>query len=172
VPRPRSRLRRFDSSSRRRPSEIACGNKMPTLPLKPRFSLRADTTSGDNPRTNTLGTFNALFPIGNYFGILQDTGPGPINFIDVQPRIETVFPHNLSVMTVLLPLLARELTRRRVRPFCTMANRPACLSSVRLRNLLCRPVSPANDAGKQSQLCIGLGRIQVLGRGEGFVKGR
>jgi hypothetical protein len=75
---------------------------MPTLPLKPRFSLRADTTSGDNPRTNTLGTFNALFPVGNYFGILQDTGPGPINFIDVQPRIETVFPHNVSVMTVLL----------------------------------------------------------------------
>ena len=64
--------------------------RLPTLPLKPRFSLRVDTTSGDNPRTNTLGTFNALFPVGNYFGILQDTGPGPINFIDVQPRIETV----------------------------------------------------------------------------------
>jgi hypothetical protein len=76
--------------------------RLPTLPLKPRFSLRVDTTSGDNPRTNTLGTFNALFPVGNYFGILQDTGPGPINFIDVQPRIETVFPHNVSVMTVLL----------------------------------------------------------------------
>jgi hypothetical protein len=78
------------------------GYKMPTLPLKPRFSLRADATSGDNPRTNTLGTFNALFPVGNYFGILQDTGPGPINFMDVQPRIETVFPHNVSFMTVLL----------------------------------------------------------------------
>jgi len=78
------------------------GYKMPTLPLKPRFSLRADTTSGDNPRTNTLGTFNALFPVGNYFGILQDTGPGPINFIDVQPRVEAVVPHNVSVMAVLL----------------------------------------------------------------------
>jgi hypothetical protein len=78
------------------------GYKMPTLPLKPRFSLRIDATSGDNPRTNVLGTFNALFPVGNYFGILQDTGPGPINFIDVQPRIEAVFPHNVEVMTVLL----------------------------------------------------------------------
>jgi hypothetical protein len=78
------------------------GYKLPNLPLKPRFSLRADSTSGDNPRTNTLGTFNALFPAGNYFGILQDTGPGPVNFIDVQPRVETVFPHNVSVMAVLL----------------------------------------------------------------------
>jgi hypothetical protein len=49
-----------------------------------------------------LGTFNPLFPIGNYFGILQDTGPGPINFIDVHPRIETVFPHGVSVLTDLL----------------------------------------------------------------------
>ena len=78
------------------------GYKLPTLPLKPRFSLRADISSGDNPRTNTLGTFFALFPVGNYFGILQDTGPGPINFIDVQPRVETVFSHDVSVMRVLL----------------------------------------------------------------------
>jgi hypothetical protein len=76
--------------------------RLPTLSLKPRFSLRVGTTSGNNQRTNTLGTFNALLPVGNYFGILQDTGTGPINFIDVQPRIETVFPHNVSVMTVLL----------------------------------------------------------------------
>lgn len=78
------------------------GYSMPTLPLKPRFSLRADTSSGDDPRTTTLGTFNALFPVGNYFGILQDTGPGPINFIDVHPRVETVFPHGVSVLTDLL----------------------------------------------------------------------
>jgi hypothetical protein len=32
-----------------------------------------------------------MFPVGNYFGILQGTGPGPINFIDVHPHIETVF---------------------------------------------------------------------------------
>ena len=44
-----------------------------------------------------------------------------------------------------------------------MANRPACLSSVRLRNLLCRSVSPPNHAGKESQLFIVLGRVPVLG---------
>jgi hypothetical protein len=78
------------------------GYRVPTLPLKPRFSLRADNSSGDNPATSALGTFFALFPVGNYFGILQDTGPGPINFIDVHPRIELVFPHGVSVLTDLL----------------------------------------------------------------------
>jgi len=78
------------------------GYRMPTLPLKPRFSLRADISSGDNPTTNTLGTFFALFPIGNYFGVLADTGPGPMNFIDVHPRIQIVFPHDVSLMTDLV----------------------------------------------------------------------
>jgi len=57
--------------------------RLPTLPLKPRFSVKADISSGDDPRTNTLGTFNPLFPKGNYFGVIATTGPGPINFIDV-----------------------------------------------------------------------------------------
>ena len=56
------------------------GYRIPTLRLKPRFSIKSDISSGDNPRTNTLGTFNPLFPIGNYFGVLASTGPGPINF--------------------------------------------------------------------------------------------
>ena len=73
------------------------GYSVPTLPLKPRFSLRADVSSGDDPRTNTLGTFFALFPIGNYFGVLADTGPGPMNFIDAHPRLQAVFPHDVSV---------------------------------------------------------------------------
>jgi hypothetical protein len=149
------------------------GYRLPTPPLKPRFSLRADTSSGDNPTTPRLGNFNSLFPVGNYFGILQDTGPGPINFIDVQPRVETVFPHNVSVMMVLL-LFWRESLHDGVYgvsgpPFpglllrpsgnslarfvwvsargrSLLANRPTCVSSGRLRNLLCRPVSPTNDA--------------------------
>jgi hypothetical protein len=78
------------------------GYRMPTLPLKPRFSLKADISSGDNPTTNTLGTFFALFPVGNYFGVLADTGPGPMNFIDVHPRVQIVFPHDVSLMTDLL----------------------------------------------------------------------
>jgi hypothetical protein len=49
------------------------------MPLKPRFSAKADISSGDNPNSKTLGTFNPLFPKGNYFGVLATTGPGPIN---------------------------------------------------------------------------------------------
>jgi hypothetical protein len=75
------------------------GYTIPTVPLKPRFSLKADVSSGDDPRNKDLGTFNPLFPIGNYFGVLADTGPGPVNFIDVHPRVQTQFPHAVSVST-------------------------------------------------------------------------
>jgi Alginate export len=78
------------------------GYRLPDVPLKPRFSLRSDISSGDDPGSNALGTFNGLFPAGNYFGILQDTGPGPINFMDVHPRVESVFPHGVAVVTDLL----------------------------------------------------------------------
>jgi hypothetical protein len=63
----------------------------------PRFSVKADISSGDNPNSKTLGTFNPLFPKGNYFGVLATTGPGPINFIDVHPRVEAALAHDLSV---------------------------------------------------------------------------
>ena len=72
------------------------GYRFPTVPLKPRFSAKADISSGDDPRTNTLGTFNPLFPKGNYFGVLATAGPGPINFIDVHPHVETVLPHSVT----------------------------------------------------------------------------
>lgn len=78
------------------------GYSLPAAPLKPRFSVKADISSGDNPRTNTLGTFFSLFPIGNYFGVIADTGPGAMNFIDMHPRIQTVFPHDVSVITDLV----------------------------------------------------------------------
>ena len=72
------------------------GYRFTNLPLKPRFSAKADISSGDDPRTNTLGTFNPLFPKGNYFGVLATAGPGPINFIDLHPHVETKFPHNVT----------------------------------------------------------------------------
>jgi hypothetical protein len=59
-----------------------------------------------------LGTFNSLFPVGNYFGILQDIGPGPINFRDVHPCIETVFPHAVSVFADLLVYWRKSLLDR------------------------------------------------------------
>ena len=73
------------------------GYRIPTIPLKPRFSAKADISSGDNPNSRTLGTFNPLFPKGNYFGVLATAGPGPINFIDVHPRVETSLPHDVTV---------------------------------------------------------------------------
>jgi alginate export protein len=72
------------------------GYRIPTVIMKPRFSLKADISSGDSPGTKTLGTFNPLFPKGNYFGVLATTGPGPINFIDVHPRIETDLSHGVT----------------------------------------------------------------------------
>jgi Alginate export len=72
------------------------GYRFVTVPLKPRFSVKADISSGDDPRANTLGTFNPLFPKGNYFGVLATTGPGPINFIDVHPRLEATLPHDVT----------------------------------------------------------------------------
>jgi hypothetical protein len=73
------------------------GYAFPMAPLQPRLSIRADISSGDDSRKNTLGTFNPIFPIGNYFGVLADTGPGPVNFIDLHPRLQTQFPHGVSV---------------------------------------------------------------------------
>jgi hypothetical protein len=73
------------------------GYRIPTIPLKPRFSVKADISSGDHPAKNTLGTFNPLYPKGNYFGVLATTGPGPINFIDVHPHVEASAPGNVSL---------------------------------------------------------------------------
>jgi Alginate export len=73
------------------------GYSLTTVPLRPRFSIKADISSGDNPGSHTLGTFNPIYPIGNYFGVLADTGPGPVNFIDVHPRIQTQLPHGISI---------------------------------------------------------------------------
>jgi hypothetical protein len=78
------------------------GYTLTTVPLRPRFSIKADISSGDNPGSHTLGTFNPVYPIGNYFGVLADTGPGPVNFIDVHPRMQTLLPHGISISTDLV----------------------------------------------------------------------
>jgi hypothetical protein len=75
------------------------GYSLPNMRLKPRFSAKADISSGDNPQTNSLGTFNPLFPMGNYFGVLATTGPGPLNFVDIHPRIQTQLPRSVTVST-------------------------------------------------------------------------
>src|ERR1700722_12003088 len=72
------------------------GYRFSTVPLKPRFSAKADISSGDDPRKKTLGTINPLFPKGNYFSVLATAGPGPINFIDVHPRAEATLSHSVT----------------------------------------------------------------------------
>jgi hypothetical protein len=75
------------------------GYSFPMAPLRPRISVKADISSGDDPRHSSLGTFNPIFPIGNYFGVLADTGPGPVNFVDVHPRLQTWLPRGVSIST-------------------------------------------------------------------------
>ncbi|MBB4612995.1 alginate export family protein [Novosphingobium taihuense] len=59
----------------------------PDVTLQPRLRLRANYASGDkSPDDRVLGTFNALFPKGRYFGEL--TPIGPRNIFNVNPGID------------------------------------------------------------------------------------
>ena len=73
------------------------GVVLPQVRFQPRLGLRADISSGDNPEKPTLKTFNALFPIGNYFGVLADTGPGPANLRDLHPSVRLTVTKQVSV---------------------------------------------------------------------------
>jgi hypothetical protein len=62
------------------------GRTLPGLPLSPDATLRLNIVSGNRHRGDgTLGTFNALFPKGKYFGELSPVGP--TNIINLNPRI-------------------------------------------------------------------------------------
>ncbi|WP_235037541.1 MULTISPECIES: alginate export family protein [unclassified Novosphingobium] len=62
------------------------GRAFPDTPLAPDFTLRTNVVSGDTNRSdNRLGTFNALFPKGKYFGELSPVGP--YNMINVNPSV-------------------------------------------------------------------------------------
>jgi hypothetical protein len=78
------------------------GYSFPSAPLRPRISVKADISSGDDPHSRSLGTFSPFYPVGNYFGVLADTGPGPVNFIDVHPRLQTRLPRGVSISTDLV----------------------------------------------------------------------
>jgi hypothetical protein len=73
------------------------GYSFTNLPLKARLSVKSDISSGDNPQSHTLGTFYPVYPIGNYFGVLADTGPGPVNFIDLHPRFQMQLSRGVSL---------------------------------------------------------------------------
>lgn len=62
------------------------GRRLPGLPLSPDATLRFNIVSGDGDAANgTLGTFNALFPKGKYFGELSPIGP--TNIVNLNPRV-------------------------------------------------------------------------------------
>jgi len=79
-------------------------------PLRPRISMKADISSGDDRSSHSLGTFSPIYPVGNYFGVLADTGPGPVNFIDVHPRLQTTLPHGVTISTDLVVQWRESLT--------------------------------------------------------------
>jgi hypothetical protein len=62
------------------------GHGFATLPLKPDLTVRFNVASGDkSARDHKLGTFNALFPKGKYFGELSPVGP--YNLVNLQPVV-------------------------------------------------------------------------------------
>ncbi|WP_156255041.1 alginate export family protein [Sandarakinorhabdus oryzae] len=71
------------------------GRRFPDLPLKPDATMRFSLISGDgNPADHRLGTFNALFPKGKYFGELSPIGPA--NIISANPRVAAVLGQGWS----------------------------------------------------------------------------
>ncbi len=62
------------------------GHAFPDVPLRPDLTLRVNVVSGDgNARDHRLGTFNALFPKGKYFGELSPIGP--YNIVNLHPSV-------------------------------------------------------------------------------------
>ena len=62
------------------------GHSFPVLAFAPDATLRVNVVSGDgNAGDDKIGTFNALFPKGKYFGELSPIGP--TNIINVNPRL-------------------------------------------------------------------------------------
>ncbi len=62
------------------------GYRWADAPLKPALRLRANYVSGDrDPNDGKLGTFNALFPKGKYFGELSPIGP--YNIANISPTL-------------------------------------------------------------------------------------
>ncbi len=60
------------------------GVRLP-VPWRLRLGTRLDVASGDRGGARPVGTFQALFPKGSYFG--EDALIGPANFFDVHPSL-------------------------------------------------------------------------------------
>ncbi|WIA57528.1 alginate export family protein [Sphingobium sp. WTD-1] len=71
------------------------GRSFPALPMAPDATLRFNVVSGDRKADDDkLGTFNALFPKGKYFGELSPVGP--TNIISLNPRVSANLGKDVS----------------------------------------------------------------------------
>jgi len=71
------------------------GVTFPQTPGSPDATLRFNIISGDgHAGDGHIGTFNALFPKGKYFGELSPVGPA--NIIDLNPRLSAHLTRKLS----------------------------------------------------------------------------
>ncbi|WP_176594741.1 alginate export family protein [Sphingobium sp. EM0848] len=65
------------------------------LPMTPDATVRVNVVSGDGkPGDRHLGTFNALFPKGKYFGELSPVGP--TNIVSLNPRVSAALGDGFS----------------------------------------------------------------------------
>jgi hypothetical protein len=71
------------------------GRRFPNAPFAPDAVLRFNIVSGDrHAGDNRLGTFNAMFPKGKYFGELSPVGP--YNIVNLNPRLAASFGSGIS----------------------------------------------------------------------------
>jgi hypothetical protein len=71
------------------------GHRFAQTRWSPDATLRFNIVSGDHgPGDRHLGTFNALFPKGKYFGELSPVGP--VNIVSINPRVAASLGANVS----------------------------------------------------------------------------
>jgi len=74
------------------------GYTLPDIPMRPRLAISLNIASGDeNPDDDDIGSFNALFPHGNYFS--QAAVLGPRNFVNIRPFVTLNATPKWSVTT-------------------------------------------------------------------------
>ena len=72
------------------------GRRFPQAPRTPDVTVRFDIVSGDtDPDDGKLGTFNALFPKGKYFGELSPVGP--YNIVNLNPAVAFDLGHDVTL---------------------------------------------------------------------------
>lgn len=72
------------------------GYTFPGVAWTPRIGLEANASSGDNPRTSTIGTYNGLYPRLPYFA--ETSLLVPSNVHDVRPVVSFKPVHDVTVV--------------------------------------------------------------------------